>query len=189
MMKTDTIRQKVAAEQIEAAMRERGLNRKQLADLMHKNPSEITKWLSGKHNFTIALLQQISDVLCTPITGVEDVDCLVDGYTTDLDEAHLEDGAGSLSAKIKLRSSQLGISARIYLERLVDEDMQRSGELPKVVLPAQFNPIVTKFAGIMRQSSQEDPADTISKLAGDGSRWPSEKELAEDDRLRWIWER
>lgn len=28
------------------------LSKKQFADKMGKNPSEITKWLSGTHNFT-----------------------------------------------------------------------------------------------------------------------------------------
>ena len=40
-------RQKIAAEQIEEAMKARGLGRKQFADLMHRNPSEVTKWLAS----------------------------------------------------------------------------------------------------------------------------------------------
>ncbi|MDE6786507.1 MAG: helix-turn-helix domain-containing protein [Muribaculaceae bacterium] len=33
-------------------MQEKGLSKKQLADAIGKRPSEITRWLSGEHNFT-----------------------------------------------------------------------------------------------------------------------------------------
>ena len=36
---------------------------KDLAKEMSKQPSEVTKWLSGTHNFTVDTLVQISDVL------------------------------------------------------------------------------------------------------------------------------
>ena len=41
-------------------MTERGLTKKQFADAIGKRPSEITKWLSGQHNFTIRTLSQLS---------------------------------------------------------------------------------------------------------------------------------
>ncbi|MCQ2244256.1 MAG: helix-turn-helix transcriptional regulator [Bacteroidaceae bacterium] len=41
-------------------MAERGLTKKQFADAIGKRPSEITKWLSGQHNFTIRTLSQLS---------------------------------------------------------------------------------------------------------------------------------
>lgn len=41
-------------------MTERGLTKKQFADALGKRPSEITKWLSGQHNFTIRTLSQLS---------------------------------------------------------------------------------------------------------------------------------
>lgn len=41
-------------------MRERGLSKKQFADALGRRPSEITKWLSGQHNFTIATLSMLS---------------------------------------------------------------------------------------------------------------------------------
>ena len=80
MIRYDKTRQAVAARQIEEAMKLRGLGKKQFAELMHRNPSEVTKWLSGKHNFTISLLQEISRALNVQITGVEDVAQLVDGF-------------------------------------------------------------------------------------------------------------
>jgi len=58
------------AAQIEGAMVKRGMTRKQFADAMGRTPSEVTRWLGGKHNFTIDLLSEISEKLGTQITGV-----------------------------------------------------------------------------------------------------------------------
>lgn len=43
-----------------ALMQERGLNKKQLAEALGKRPNEITRWLSGEHNFTISTLAMLS---------------------------------------------------------------------------------------------------------------------------------
>jgi DNA-binding transcriptional regulator YiaG len=48
------------ANRIEALMRAEGLSKKQFADALGRRPSEITKWLSGEHNFTIATLARLS---------------------------------------------------------------------------------------------------------------------------------
>ena len=169
----EATRQKIAAEQIEEAMKARGLSRKQFADLMHRNPSEVTKWLSGKHNFTIALLQEISNVLGVEITGVENIDALIDGFEYGNVQDSLEEpvavyGRGTgLSRKIKRRYAELGISARKYIEGLVDEEIRKSTELPKIALPDVFDDDVEKFAGVMACPSPED--------------------LANDERLARIW--
>ena len=41
----------------------KGWSKKDLADRMHKNPSEVSRWLSGSHNFTIDTLCSIEEVL------------------------------------------------------------------------------------------------------------------------------
>lgn len=48
---------------IDALMQERGLTKKQFADQIGKRPSEITRWLSGQHNFTIFTLAMLSEFL------------------------------------------------------------------------------------------------------------------------------
>lgn len=45
---------------IDELMRERGLSKKQFADQMGRRPSEITRWLSGQHNFTVSTLAMLS---------------------------------------------------------------------------------------------------------------------------------
>ncbi len=55
---------------IDALMKERGLNRKQLADAIGKRPNEVTRWLSGEHNFTISTLSMLSTFFGQPIINV-----------------------------------------------------------------------------------------------------------------------
>lgn len=45
---------------IDYLMHEKGLSKKQFADAAGKRPSEITRWLSGEHNFTISTLGMLS---------------------------------------------------------------------------------------------------------------------------------
>ncbi len=45
---------------LDSLMKERGLNRKQFAEAIGKRPNEVTRWLSGEHNFTISTLAMLS---------------------------------------------------------------------------------------------------------------------------------
>ena len=62
------------AVKIGEAMRTAGLRKGQLARLLHKNPSEITKWLSGTHNFTVETLWDIGDVLGIDLVNIDEQD-------------------------------------------------------------------------------------------------------------------
>ena len=53
-----------------ALMSERGLSKKQFADAIGKRPNEVTRWLSGEHNFTIATLAMLSTFFDQPIITV-----------------------------------------------------------------------------------------------------------------------
>ena len=53
-----------------ALMKERGLNKKQLAEALGKRPNEITRWLSGEHNFTISTLSMLSTFFGKSIINV-----------------------------------------------------------------------------------------------------------------------
>ncbi len=55
---------------LDALMKEKGLNRKQLADAVGKRPNEVTRWLSGEHNFTLATLAMLSAFFGKPIISV-----------------------------------------------------------------------------------------------------------------------
>lgn len=51
------------ANNIYAVLERRGMDQKDLARLMRKNESEISKWLSGTHNFTLRTIASISEAL------------------------------------------------------------------------------------------------------------------------------
>ena len=55
------------AKEIDTLMREKGLTKKQFADALGKKPSEVTKWLSGQHNFTIRTLAMLSSFFGRPL--------------------------------------------------------------------------------------------------------------------------
>lgn len=58
------------SDRIDELMHQRGLTKKQFADALGRRPSEITKWLSGQHNFTIATLSMLSAFFGQPIVTV-----------------------------------------------------------------------------------------------------------------------
>lgn len=62
-----TKRTMLLAALIDEALKAKGWSKKQLAEAMHKNPSEVTKWLSGTHNFTLETLYLIESYLDTTL--------------------------------------------------------------------------------------------------------------------------
>ena len=59
------------SDRIDVLMHERGLSKKQLAEAIGKRPSEVTRWLSGQHNFTISTLAMLSSFFGQPIITVQ----------------------------------------------------------------------------------------------------------------------
>ena len=59
---TDAITESIAC-RIDAVMKEKGISKKQLAQLTHRRPSDVTRWLGGGHNFTCKTIALISDAL------------------------------------------------------------------------------------------------------------------------------
>ena len=60
------------SDRISVLMEERGLNKKQLAEALGKRPNEITRWLSGEHNFTISTLAMLSTFFGKPIITIRE---------------------------------------------------------------------------------------------------------------------
>lgn len=52
-------------------MTERGLSKLEFAKALGKRPSEVTKWLSGQHNFTIRTISLLSAYFGKSIIHVE----------------------------------------------------------------------------------------------------------------------
>ena len=51
------------AERIVEVLKQKGMTRRDLANKLGKRESEISKWLTGRHNFTISTLSRISSAL------------------------------------------------------------------------------------------------------------------------------
>ncbi|MCR4919360.1 MAG: helix-turn-helix transcriptional regulator [Prevotella sp.] len=58
------------ADRIDALLKQKGITQKELAAKMGKRESEISKWLTGRHNFTTKTLAGISLALGEPIISV-----------------------------------------------------------------------------------------------------------------------
>ncbi len=57
-------------DRIHSILNERGLKQKDLASMLGKKESEISKWMRGTHNFTIDTISSIEKVLGEPILQV-----------------------------------------------------------------------------------------------------------------------
>ena len=53
-------------------MTQRGLTRLQFAQALGKKPSEVTKWLSGQHNFTLRTISMLSTFFGQPLIYIYD---------------------------------------------------------------------------------------------------------------------
>ncbi len=53
-------------DRIQSILQERGLKQKDLAEMLGKKESEISKWMRGTHNFTIDTLSSIENLLGQP---------------------------------------------------------------------------------------------------------------------------
>ena len=51
-------------------MKEKGLSKAEFARSLGKRPCEITKWLSGQHNFTLSTLAMLSAFFGQPVITV-----------------------------------------------------------------------------------------------------------------------
>ena len=57
-------------ERISALMGKKNMNQADLAKKLGKSPSEISKWLSGTHNFTLKSIQKLEQIFGQPILKV-----------------------------------------------------------------------------------------------------------------------
>lgn len=60
-------------DRIHEILQQRGLRQKDLANLLEKSESEISRWMRGTHNFTIETIAQIERVLGQHILEVVEV--------------------------------------------------------------------------------------------------------------------
>ena len=51
------------ADKIDAILKRKGMSQKEFAEKMNKTEAEVSRWLSGTHNFTIKTIAKITSVL------------------------------------------------------------------------------------------------------------------------------
>ena len=61
------------AERMDQIMKCKGISTKRLSELTQRRPSEVTKWLSGSHNFTCKTIALISMALGEELVSVTQV--------------------------------------------------------------------------------------------------------------------
>lgn len=69
------------AAHISEILERKGWSKTDLATALGKKNAEISKWMSGQHNFTIATIAKIEAVLCEDIISVKKYRKPVTGYT------------------------------------------------------------------------------------------------------------
>ena len=112
------------AAHIEDAMNQAGLTKTQFARLMGKYPSEITKWLSGTHNFTSDLLTEIEVTLGIPNYAGG----IVSGYC----ETSSANTALLCEPKSEMHRIMLTLSSEQYATLI--EKAQKAGKTPSQYL-------------------------------------------------------
>ena len=94
-----TEKRMLLAAQIEDAMKGKGWKAKDLAKAIGKSPSEISKWLSGTHNFTSDTLFDLEKVLETSIfnrnKGEDTI--IVNKWTISISSSNAETSYGDSS--------------------------------------------------------------------------------------------
>ena len=58
------------AERLSEILKEKGLTQKQLAQMLNKRESEISKWLTGRHNFTTHTIARIQTAIGCDIISI-----------------------------------------------------------------------------------------------------------------------
>ncbi|HCY82328.1 helix-turn-helix transcriptional regulator [Hwangdonia lutea] len=60
-------------EKVCAVLKERGIKKKQFAEMLGKSPSEVSKWLSGLHNLTLKSITKMEEVLDINLINIEPI--------------------------------------------------------------------------------------------------------------------
>lgn len=112
------------AAHIEDAMNQAGLTKTQFARLMGKYPSEITKWLSGTHNFTSDLLTEIEVTLGAP------------HYAEDIVSGYCDAGSADTALLCEPESEVHRIMLQLSSEQYADlvEKARKAGKAPSQYL-------------------------------------------------------
>lgn len=86
-------------ERIQAILQSKGMTQKDLAEKLEKSPSEISRWMTGLHNFNLKTLVKIEEALGEEVFCTSAVSFAVSKRDTGLSPAGLLSGISSLPAE------------------------------------------------------------------------------------------
>ena len=58
------------SDRLVALMHDKGIGKLELANALGKRPNEVTRWLSGQHNFTLRTIAMLSSFFGKPIISI-----------------------------------------------------------------------------------------------------------------------
>jgi len=104
-----TEKRMLLAARIDDAIKERGWKRKEFANALGKTPSEITKWLSGTHNFTSETLFDIEQVLNINLLKLDYkqdaiIETAIYNYTIQSSYEYQDNGGGVIYNELSKKS-------------------------------------------------------------------------------------
>jgi transcriptional regulator with XRE-family HTH domain len=133
------------AHQIISVMEQKGLRQKDLAAGLGKTEAEISRWLSGTHNFTIKTISKIQAILGEQIITTPKVvgESITDMFSTVLDQVFIS----SKDKKTRVAFSELDTKRYTYSIR---------------VKVARAIPLPTNFEGLRLSSTDNRLTGTYS---------------------------
>lgn len=78
-------------EKINSILKERGIKKGEFAEMLGKNPSEVSKWLSGAHNLTMKSINKMEFVLGVDLINIEPITEVKYIYLGSIQGGELED--------------------------------------------------------------------------------------------------
>lgn len=120
------------ADQIVALLKAKGLTQRQLSQLLGKRESEISKWLSGTHNFTLETISKIEavlddDIIIAPMYLNEYTGMFRPAKTTFYVESNPNNSDlrnyQFLASNLEKPSLGLGVAKRINFDDFTDKNL------------------------------------------------------------------
>lgn len=97
-----TEKRMILAARIDEAIKAKGWKNKELAEALGKKPSEISKYLSGTHNFTVDTLSDIEEVL-----GIQLINAKQESKTIVIQQKTVRVSSGTGTGETMMNDSQI----------------------------------------------------------------------------------
>ena len=80
-------------------LKERGIKKKEFAQMLGKSPSEISKWLSGMHNLTLKSIIKMEEALKVNLISIDSIKQIEYVHLSSVQESKPSDGFSTQAPK------------------------------------------------------------------------------------------